>query len=489
MNFRRSIWIISVLAVLASSAAQSQDSHKPEGGKVERKNRAPVSKDVLKVSLPKATESVLSNGVTVMIMEDHRLPLVSIQYNISAAGPLFEPADMPGLANIAAQMMDEGTQTRTSRQSAEAVESLGASLSVSSRFGSSATIVTASGLSDNFDDWFALANDVLLNPSFPADELERLKQRLRITLRQQRTDPDFLSNERFSRAVYGDHPASNVAPTLAAIDKLTPEMLAKWHDDRLAPQNAILGITGDVRAADLLPKLEKALASWKRTDLKEMLPENPKPVSARKVYLVNRPASEQTSLALGNIAIERRSPDYFPFLVTNQVFGGNGSARLFSNLREEKGYTYGAYSTFAAVKYPGAWYAYGDVRTAVTDPAMTEFLKEITRIRDESVTEKELEDSKRSIVASFALSLEDKTQLLNYQITRKVYELPADYWDTYPARINAVTIADVQRVARAYINPESIQIVAVGDASKIRTSLGKYGPVETYDIDGKKTGK
>src|SRR5258708_156332 len=261
------IVVLTLVLGLAGSAV-AQDEHAPDSSKVERKNRAPVSRDVLKVTLPRATEATLSNGLTVLIMENHRLPMISLQFNISGAGPIFEPATMPGLANVTAQMLREGTKTRTSLQIAEQAALLAAEVSGAAGFGSSATLVNASGFGDNFDQWFALATDVLLNPSFPADELTQLKQRMKAQLRQQRASPNFLSNETFARAVYGSHPASVVAATNASIDAMTPELLSKWHQERFAPQNAILGITGDVKAAEIVPRLEKALAAWKKTDLK-----------------------------------------------------------------------------------------------------------------------------------------------------------------------------------------------------------------------------
>lgn len=483
--------LIALIALTLSAglvtAATPQDVA-PDRSEVVRKNRAPISKDVLRAKLPQASEKTLSNGVTVLIIENHRLPLVSLQLNISGAGPIFEPKETPGLASITAQMLKEGTKSKKSAQIAEDIEKLGASVSASAGFGSSATVLSASGLSDNFDQWFALAADMLMNPTFPADELNRLKTRLKTSLRQQRASPNFLSNERFNRAVYGDHPAATVSATAASIDAMTPEVMAKWHDQRYAPQNAILGITGDVRAADLVPKLEKWLANWKKTDLKEVLPPNPKPIASKKVLLVDRPGSVQTSVMIGNIAIDRRDPDYVPLTVANHLLGGGAAARLFLNLREEKGYSYGVYSNFSALKYPGPWRAYGDVRTEVTEGAMAEFFKEFQRIRDQKVPESELEDAKRSLVASFALSLENPDQLLNYAIVRKIYGFPPDYWDTYPAKVTAITPDEVQRVARKYINPENIQIVAVGDVSKIKPIMEKYGPVEVYDAEGKKVG-
>jgi predicted Zn-dependent peptidase len=191
---------------------------------------------------------------------------------------------------------------------------------------------------------------------------------------------------------------------------------------------------------------------------------------------------------MGNIAIDRRDPDYIAMNVMNHLVGGGPAARLFLNLREEKGYTYGVYSSFTALKYPGPWRAGGDVRTEVTAGAMTEFMKEFQRIRDEKVPAAELDEAKRAIVASFALSLESPSELLGYAIVRKTYGFPADYWDTYPAQVTAITADDIQRVARKYVNPENLQVVAVGDLSKIRPVMEQFGPVEVYDAEGKRAG-
>jgi zinc protease len=456
--------------------------------KIERKNRAPVSKEILRVKLPRPVEAKLDNGLTLLIMEDHRFPTVTLQLLISGAGGLYDPKDMPGLAGLTAEMLREGTKTRTSRQIAEEIERMGAGLGASAGFGSPEAVVSASGLSDNFEEWFALFTDVLLNPSFPAEELKNLKERRKVQLRQQRASPGFLAQERFSRAVYGDHPAAVISPTVESLDAVKPEDLAAWHRARYAPQNAILGIAGDVRASELIPKLNRWLAAWKKTELQETLPPNPRRAAARRIYLVNRPGSVQTTVAMGNIAIDRRSPDYIPMVVMNRIVGGGPAARLFLNLREEKGYTYGVYSFFSAGKYPGPWRAGGDMRTEVTDGAMTEFLREIHRIREEPVPEAELEEAKRAVVAAFALSLERPEEVLSYAITRKLYGFPEDYWDTYPAKIMAVTAADVQAVARKYIVPEALQVVAVGDGAKIRSVLEKYGPVEVYDTEGRPAG-
>jgi zinc protease len=474
----------ALILVGSSLPLSGQESISTPQSKVERKNKAPVSREILRVKLPKPIEAKLKNGLTVLILEDHRAPFVTLQLHIGGAGALFEPADMAGLANATAHMLREGTQSRSSIEIAEEIDRLGAALGAGTSFGSPDTVLGASGLSDNFDDWFGVAVDVLLHPSFPTDELEKFKQRQRVQLREQRSAANFLVNERFNRAVYGEHPAAIVSPTAQSVDHLTQDVLIKWHRERYAPQNAILGVAGDVRANELIAKLEKRLAGWKNSEVEQTWPRDPTAVKGRKVLLVNRPNSVKTTLALGNIAIDRLSPDYTAMVVMNHVLGGGASSRLFLNLREEKGYTYGVYSDFSALRYPGPWRAGGNMRTEVTADALAEFFREIRRIREEKVPVGELEASKRSIVASFALTLEQPTRALGFAVAAKQYNLPANYWDAYPTKIMAVTAADVQRVARKYLEPNALQLVAVGDANKIQPVLEKYGKVEVFDTNG-----
>src|SRR6266516_1619452 len=191
-----------------------------------------------KVKLPRAVESKLANGLTVLILEDHRLPTISMTLDIRGAGGIYEPASMTGLAAATAQMLREGTATRTAKEIAETVDRLAAGIAASSAQGSLQTTMNFSGLTENFDRWFPLAVDILLHPGFPADEWNKLKQRQLIGLRQQRTSPTFLARERFNKAIYGGHPASIVSATPATLEAITPEALKKWHDERYAPQNA-----------------------------------------------------------------------------------------------------------------------------------------------------------------------------------------------------------------------------------------------------------
>jgi zinc protease len=476
---------IFVCAGLLAAVAFAQEHDKTIPlSQVERKNLAPVSNEVLRVSLPKPVELKLPNGFTVLVLENHRLPTVVARLTILGSGAVFEPADMPGLASFTAQMLNQGTASRTSRQIAEEVEGMGASINAAAPFGSSSTVISASGLSETFPQLMALAADIVLHPAFPESELARLKQRQKAQLMQMHAQPRFLVSETFNRAVYGSHPAAVVAATVASIDAMTPELLRKWHDQRYVPQNAILGIAGDVTVEQVRDVLG-ALPEWNQTDLALPQPPPSKAAETKKIWLVDRPNSVQTTLMLGNIAVKRTDPDYIPLVVMDRVVGGSAAARLFLNLRENKNYTYDPFSSLSATLFAGPWSAYADVRTPVTEGAMTEFMNEIRRIRDEKVPAMELEEAKHALVASFALSLERPSELLDRATLLRIYNLPGDYWDTYPAKIAAVTADDVERVARKYLNPDSLQVVAVGDAAKIREELAKFGPVEVRDTQGK----
>ena len=452
--------------------------------KVERLNRAPVSNEILRVNLPQVQEALLENGLTVLVMEDHRAPLVWLQLYIGGAGSLYDPDAQSGLAGVTAQMLNEGTKSRTSQQIAEAIDQIGARMNAPFTPGTTATVINASGLSTNFDRWFELLADILLNPVFPTDELNSLKQRLKVQFRQQAAAPSSLANQRFSRVVFGNHPAAVVSPSPESIDSITPEALVAWYRERYAPQNTILALAGDIDAGEIIRKLGTQLASWKKTAAKEILPMNPVPPSARTIHLVDRPNSVQTTLLVGSLAIDRRDPDYLPMVVLNGVIGSGPASRLWVRLREEKGFVYNVNSSFSALKYRGPWRVSADMRAEATGEALRELLDEIRRISDEKVPQEELEDAKRAAAARFALSLEQIPQMLNYAITRKINGFSADYWDSYPAKIMAVSAEEVQRVARKYIHPDLIQVVAVGDAQKIRGILEKFGPVELHDAGG-----
>jgi zinc protease len=452
------------------------------------KNRAPVSNEILKVHLPKPQEADLPNGIHLMVLEDHRAPLVNMQLIIEGAGGYYDPAASPGLAGFTAALMREGTTNKTSEQISEELDRLAASLTVSAGTSSPFATASASCLNDQADTLLAMMADVVQHPSFAETEIGRYKNRQRALLTNQRSQPGFLAQERFAAAAYGDHPASRVSASPAALDALTREQLVTFHHDHYSPDHAVLAMAGDITMAAARQKVEAALGSWVKSSAQIDAVTEPSAVAGPSVSLVARPNSVQTNLVVGTQSVDRTSADYDALTVANRILGGGPSGRLFEHLREQKGYTYGAYSNFTAGRYRGPWSAATEVRTDVTDPALTDLLAEIKQMRDVPVPAKELADNQRAIVASFARSLESPTAVLGNYVDVYLYKLPADYWDTYPDRINAITPADVQRVAQKYWTPDRLQIVAVGDADKIAPALAKVGTVKKFDTEGKAIG-
>jgi zinc protease len=488
-RFVASVGALSIAAAGAVTAWQGAAQQPPPSSQgVVMKGRAPVSTEILKLKLPRAAEADLSNGTHVIVLEDRRVPQVTFQLLIPGAGGYYDPAETSGVASVTAAMMREGTTTRSTLQIAEQLETLASTLTVGSGTASIDATVSGSSLTEHFEATFGLAADVLLNPTFPDEELKRYKERTRAGLIQQRTFPGFLASEMFSRVVYGTHPASRVSITAPVLDKLTRTMLADWHRDRYVPDHAVLAVAGDVSIADVRKVAEGKLAAWKKRGTPAPMVEDPPAMAPGKIHFVARPNSVQTNFIVGTQGINRTAPDYDVVQVMNQVLGGGPTGRLFIILREEKGYTYGAYSGVSAPRYRGNWSASTEVRTDVTEAAFRDLMIQIARMRDESVPEKEFQDKKRGMVASFALSLESPQAVLNNHIVRWMYKLPADYWDKYPERVAAVTQAQVQEAARKYLALTRLQIIAVGDP-KIGEVMKQFGTMETYDTEGKIVGR
>jgi predicted Zn-dependent peptidase len=489
---------ISLLAAVAAAVALAipafpQEQHTAELSKVVRLNRAPVSNEALKVTLPRPVITKLPNGLTVMVLERHKLPTVNIVLHFGT-GDMSDPRDQAGLAQFTMEMLREGTTHRTSGQLAADVEKIGATLNSSSGFGSTASSVVASGLSPSTSQILDLISDVVLNPTFPQDELEKYKARQLSMLEQERSEPSTLADERFHQALYGDFPAAVTLATPESINAITAERMKAFHERYLVPSNALLAVVGDVNAGEFLKLASKSFGDWKggvvpATDWSRLPPPTP-----TKIYLVERPDSVQTNIVAGDYGARRTDADYISLYVMNRVLGGGPQARLFLNLREVHGYTYGAYSGAGDDKYREAWEADTEVRNAVTDGSMEQLMYEFKRIRDEKVPEAELNEARHSIVSSFALSLEQPQQLLSRWIIVQDYGLPMDYWDKYPVEVARTSADAVQAAARKYVDLDHLQIVAVGDPKQpgndknqtILEVLKKYGAVEVYDANGKK---
>lgn len=432
--------------------------------------------------LPNITTYKLDNGLTVQLVENKRFPWITANIGIKA-GSTFESTDKLGLADMTADMLTEGTESKKSREIADAIDFIGGGLKASSDYDYS--LVGASCLSKYTDQMFDLLSDVLLHPSFPQEELSLKKANLIQELAMKRSEPDFLVEERFNKVLFGNHPYAVVAPTPQTVQAITRQDLIDFHKRFYLPNESVLIVIGNFDEA----KIKNLIASHFGGDWKPGILPGTKVAlmpsqHGRHIYLVNRPDSVQSAIRLGNISIKKSDPDFFPMMVANEILGGATQARLFLNIREQKGYTYGAYSAIEARKQPGSFSAQSAVRTEVTGPSLQEFLYELDRIRNTKVSDKELKDAKAYLVGSFQLGLETESGLAARLLDIKMYDLPDDYLESYVNKVMAVTADDVRRVAHRLIDLDNIVIAVVGDAKKVKPELEYFGPVEVWESSG-----
>jgi len=438
---------------------------------------APVSFDI-----PQPIQATLDNGLRVVIFQDERLPLVSYRLAFFS-GDINDPEGATGLTSAMTSMLTEGTSELTSLQLAEKIERLGASISAGAS--DDFTTVAASSLSLYAGEILHLMADVVLRPTFPESELDLYRRNTVENLKFQRSQPGFLAGEQAARLIYGAHPYSKVSPNAEDIEKLDREMLVKFHTDRIVPNNAIFIVVGDVKKDEFLSDLTELFGDWQQgsgvtNDFAE-----PPVRSVRSLTIVDRPGSAQSNIVLANLGVDRSDPEYFPLIVMNQVLGAGASSRVFMNLREEKGYTYGAYTRLENKRLAGDFEATAEVRTSVTGESLKEFFYELERIRVDKVGDEELEDAKNFLTGVFPLRAETQSGLSSLIVNQHLYDLPEDYLQTYRARVDAVTAEDVLAVAQKCVRPDEIAIVIVGDAEEVLPQVTSYSEsVEVFDTDG-----
>jgi zinc protease len=439
------------------------------------------------IKLPTTSETTLRNGLLVVVVQDQRLPLVSYRLALRS-GDAHDPAKLPGLADMLTGLLTEGTQSRTSREIADEVARLGATLQAGAN--SDYTTVAASSLTTFSDEILELLADVALRPVFPENEVELTKQNTKESLKQQRAQPSFLATEMVAKVMFGPHPYSVTAPTPEAIDATTRENLIEFHRSKFIPNNAVLLVAGDVEHDQLIQRIEHLFGNWEPGEVPGNEFPAPPTRASRAAYVIDRPGSAQANIVIANSGITRTSPDYFPLLVMHTVLGANASSRLFMNLREEKGYTYGAYSSLDARRTAGTFRATAEVRTPVTGDSLKEFFYELGRIRSEAVSEKELADAKSYLTGVFPIRLETQEGLIDQLLQIRMFGLPDNYLDTYRSNIQSVTREQIQVVANKYVRPDEAAIVIVGDAAQLTEQIKPYAEdIEFYTTGGKKKSK
>lgn len=436
-----------------------------------------------KFALPAIEKTKLSNGMELWMVEQNELPIVAMNM-VFRTGSSNEPADKTGVAQATATLIDDGTATRSAADIANQLQSIGANLSSSSGWDS--TNVTIQTLTRNLDKAIDIYADVIQNPSFPATELESLRGRQLVGLRQLKSNPNAISDVVYNKVLYGSH-AYGRTNTEATIKAITRDDLVNYYGSTYRPNNATLIVVGSFDKKTLKDRLEKAFGGWKTGEVSAASLGMPTPIEKAGIYIVDRPNSAQSVVSIGQVGVDRMNPDYYPIIVMNTILGGGFTSRINMNLREDKGYTYGARSGFAFRRGAGPFSASGDIQTAVTKEAIAEFMKELEGIRGaRPVTQKELDYNKQSLIRRFPSGFETLGSISGQLANLVVYGLPDSYFNEYISKVNAVTIEDVDRVAKKYLDPSKMAIVIVGDRKAIEPGLKQLGySITILDTEGK----
>jgi predicted Zn-dependent peptidase len=469
------IWLLAAaLATALTAAAQTRpDRSAPPG-------LGPPPRLVL----PAVQRRELANGLRVLLLEAHDVPLVQVNLVVHA-GSADDPAGRFGLASFTAGMLDEGAGTRSALEIADAVEFLGAELTTSSSFDASAVRLNVPAR--QLEQALPIMADVALRPTFPGAELERLRQERLTALIQTRDDPAAVAPPAFARVVYGGTHRYGTAAigTTATLEAATADELRAFHAANYRPRNATLLVVGDTTPTAVLPLLERTFGAWRGGDAvaRPSLPAAPQPAT-REVTIVDMPGAEQSQIRIGAVGVARSTPDYFALQVLNTVLGGSFTSRLNQNLREEHGYAYGARSQFDMRRSPGPFTAAAGVQTDKTAESLTEFFNELRAI-GEPIGADELAKAKNYLALGFPGDFETLGDLAARLEELVVYGLPDDYYADYTTKIGAVTAADVQRAAAEYIRPDRLAVVVVGDRRQIEGPIRELnlGPVRVVGVE------
>lgn len=431
------------------------------------------------LEFPPFQEATLPNGLTVLVVENHRLPIVSVRLSLRA-GSRYDPAGAEGLASMVGELLTKGTERRTAEQIAEEIERVGASISAGA--GSDFFNVSTTVLTDYTELAFDLASDIVLHSTFPAEELDIAKRRMLSSLRLEKSDPGALASRYFFHAIYGDHPYGS-SETEESVDGMTREAVQQWASTYLKPGGGLLVLAGDITLDEARQMAERFFGSWEGAPPAMDVP-TPPAAQPTHILLVHRPGSEQSNIRVGNLALRTGDDRYYAAVVGNKILGGGTDARLFMILREQKSWTYGAYSGIARRKDVGYFQANTEVRTSVTDSALTELLYQLRRMRTEAVPDSELNAAKGYLVGSFPLSIQTPQQIAGQVASVKLLGLGEDYLRTYRQQLDAVTAQQILNATKAFIKPDSAVIVVVGDGQAIYDKLAAIAPVSLLDVDG-----
>ena len=465
--------LLSALSVVVAAAPPDRSALPPLG--------PPPS-----LTLPSVQHRTLSNGLPVLIVEQHEVPVVQVSLVI-ARGSADDPVGKYGIASLTTSLLTEGAGSRSSLELADAVDGLGADLSASAS--SDALAVRLHVPVRQLDAALPLMADVALRPTFPQAELERVRQQRLTSLLQARDDAATVASLAFARALYGPSHRFGTAAmgTAASLTAITGDDLRAYYAAAVRPDRSSLIVVGDVSADQIVATLDRAFGRWVAAPGPPLPAVTPPAVQARasrSVVLVDMPGAPQSQIRIGRVGVPRSSADYFPLQIMNTVLGGSFSSRLNMNLREVHGYSYGAGSSFDYRRLAGPFTASAGVQTDKTAPALTEFLKELTAIA-RPVPDDELARARHYVALRFPSSFETTGDIARHLEEAVVYALPDEYFSTVVSRLEAVSQADVRRVAAQYVTPQTMAIVVAGDRAAIEPGIRALGlgPVTVMTLD------
>lgn len=464
----------STLLTLLAAAAPPAWSQQPA------KETPPAPQTPREVRIPEVHQKTLANGLRVVVIENHEQPSVSLRV-VVPAGRIYDRADRAGLASATATLLTKGTASRSASQIADTIDLVGGTLQTSS---SSDTSFAQSQLtSDQVDLGLELLADVVLRPSFPAEEIERWRKQTLSNLQVQAQTPNYLAQAVFERALFGDHPYGlPSAGTPQSVSALQRDDFVRFHQAHYLPNSAIVTVAGDVKPAEAFAKVERHFGSWKKGDA----PKPPAGLEAgkaasaqRRILVVDKPDSVQTQVSVGQLGVSYTDPNYFPAQVYSTILGGGVSSRLYREIRRDRGLSYGAYSTFQTPVQTGSFRAGTSTKTESTLQALDLIVENMEKMAAEPVPADELEGRKAYLTGSFVQLLEIPESLSNLLVLAMINGQGKESVESFRQRIDAVTAAEVQRFARERIHEDRALIVLVGNASAFVGELEKkYGPVE-----------
>lgn len=471
--------ILAAGVVCGASAASAQIATWP----TERPPRPLAPREV---KFPPYEMRTLSNGMQVIAVLHHEQPAVSMRLLVRA-GSAHDPPGKVGTAYLAGSLLDQGTTTKGAEEIADDIDVIGGAMGTGS--GSDLTFVNVVVMKDSFAVGLDMLADVVRNPAFAAEEIDRQKQQVISSLQVSLVDPDYVANVVFDRLVYGFHPyglpSGGTPETLAAI---TREDLQTFHHRHFVPNNVILAIVGDVTSQEAFAGAERVFGQWPRADIASVTPIDPPPPT-RRIVVIDKPDAVQTEIRVGQLAIQRKHRDYMALDLTVKILGGEGANRLHQILRSERGLTYAASADSEARKQSGDVLAETNTRTETTAEVLRLTVEEFARLQRDRVSDRELSDAQTYLAGSFPLRIETPNDIATQVLSVVFFELPVEEIETFRERVLAVTPDDVQRVARQYIRPDRLSIVLVGNASEFVPQLRQVGftefeviPIEQLDL-------